>query len=222
MKTGPNIRKRADGRFEARYIKSRTDDGKIVYGFCYGKTYEEAEDKRNAILGVESPKKPLVKHMNLLILGAGDHGQNVYETAHSIHIFEKIDYLDDFKTGDNIVGKCTDFKNFVDEYPVAIPAFGDNQLRKKWFELLQEAGFILPILVHPTALVSPTAELEQGTIVEARATVNSGAVIGKACIISTSTTVDVSVMMGDFTYTEPGITIQKRAVIEPMSNINSL
>ena len=46
MRTGSNIRQRADGRFEARYAKGRDKDGRIIYGCCYGKTYEEAARKR--------------------------------------------------------------------------------------------------------------------------------------------------------------------------------
>lgn len=45
MAKGENIFKRKDGRWEARYIKSREENGKIKYGFCYGKTYVEAKGK---------------------------------------------------------------------------------------------------------------------------------------------------------------------------------
>ena len=44
-KKGENIFKRKDGRWEARYIKGREISGKIIYGFCYGKTYREAKEK---------------------------------------------------------------------------------------------------------------------------------------------------------------------------------
>ena len=44
-KKGENIYKRKDGRWEGRYIKSRTDTGKIVYGYVYAKTYREVKDK---------------------------------------------------------------------------------------------------------------------------------------------------------------------------------
>ena len=44
---GENIRKRKDGRWEARYIKCRDPEGKIHYGSLYGKTYGEVKDKRN-------------------------------------------------------------------------------------------------------------------------------------------------------------------------------
>ena len=42
---GENIYKRKDGRWEARYIKEYTAEGKRKYGYCYGKTYHEAKEK---------------------------------------------------------------------------------------------------------------------------------------------------------------------------------
>ena len=49
MAKGENIFKRKDGRWEARYIKSRDILGKIRYGYCYGKTYREAKEKVSKI-----------------------------------------------------------------------------------------------------------------------------------------------------------------------------
>lgn len=45
MAKGENIFKRKDGRWEARYIKEHDPSGKIRYGFCYGRTYQEAKEK---------------------------------------------------------------------------------------------------------------------------------------------------------------------------------
>lgn len=44
-KRGPNIRKRKDGRWEARYQKGRRPDGKLIYGSVYGSSYKEAKEK---------------------------------------------------------------------------------------------------------------------------------------------------------------------------------
>lgn len=51
---GENIRKRKDGRWEARYIKGRDMDGKIRYGYLYGRSYTEVKDKKNKIIS-ENP-----------------------------------------------------------------------------------------------------------------------------------------------------------------------
>ena len=43
---GENIHKRKDGRWEARYIKGYSEDGKAVYGYAFGKSYLEVKRKR--------------------------------------------------------------------------------------------------------------------------------------------------------------------------------
>ena len=40
---GENIRKRKDGRWEGRYIKARTPEGKIQWGYVYGTVYAEVK-----------------------------------------------------------------------------------------------------------------------------------------------------------------------------------
>lgn len=44
-KKGENIYKRKDGRWEARYQKGYSKTGKIIYGYCYARTYKEAKEK---------------------------------------------------------------------------------------------------------------------------------------------------------------------------------
>lgn len=44
---GENIRKRKDGRWEARYQKGRKEDGTIQYGYIYAKRYTDVKQKRN-------------------------------------------------------------------------------------------------------------------------------------------------------------------------------
>ena len=41
---GENIRKRSDGRWEGRYIKGRSADGKPCWGYVYGATYAEVKE----------------------------------------------------------------------------------------------------------------------------------------------------------------------------------
>ena len=47
---GENIRKRKDGRWEARYEKGRCENGRISYGYVYAHTYDEVKKKRNLAL----------------------------------------------------------------------------------------------------------------------------------------------------------------------------
>ena len=40
---GEHLRKRKDGRWEGRYIKARTPEGKIQWGYVYGTAYAEVK-----------------------------------------------------------------------------------------------------------------------------------------------------------------------------------
>lgn len=53
VKKGENIYKRKDGRWEGRYIKQRTPENKIVYGYIYGKKYTEVKEKLGRIKSQE-------------------------------------------------------------------------------------------------------------------------------------------------------------------------
>ena len=54
-RTGSNIYKRKDGRWEGRYPKGRKSNGKIIYGYVYAKTYTELK-KRLSTISQEHPK----------------------------------------------------------------------------------------------------------------------------------------------------------------------
>ena len=208
MRTGANIRLRSDGRFEARYQKGRTPHGKMIYGYCYGQTYAEAEEKRNAALAKRSgPVR--ARQMNLLILGAGGQGQVVKELAQDMRAFKKIAFLDDDPNNPYALDVCDNCGKYVDEYPIAIPSVGDNALRQKWIEMLIRNGFILPTLVHSTATVSPSAEIGYGTVVEAKVTISANAKIGVGCIISSGAIIERNVTIADWTHIQCGATIRK-------------
>lgn len=50
---GENIYKRKDGRWEGRYMKQRSLDGKANYGYVYGKSYKEAKRKLSDAVNAE-------------------------------------------------------------------------------------------------------------------------------------------------------------------------
>lgn len=206
MKKGNNIRLRADGRFEARYVKGRDESGKIRYGYCYGHTYEEAEGKRAALLSQDVP----MRRLNLLVLGAGSHGDEVMELAQSLRLFDKVSFLDDF-VSERAIGKCRDFEAYLDEYGAAIPAVGDTALRMRWMSELVRAGFAIPTLIHPTASIAGSVQIGGGVVVCARATISTGAVIGKGCIISSGATIGRNVHLPDWTYVECGEVVGEHA-----------
>lgn len=200
MRTGSQVRLRADGRYEARYVKGRDPSGRAVYASCYGRTYEEAAAKRAEALR----RNVRVRELRLLILGAGSHGQEVRELAQRLNVFREIGFLDDDAAKAGTLGPCSGLERWVEAWPAAIPAVGDRALRMRWLGELAEAGFVLPVLVHPDATVSSSAALGYGTVVCARAAVGSGAEIGPGCIISSAATIDRYVVLPPGTHVDCG------------------
>ena len=56
-RTGENIYKRKDGRWEGRYIKERVD-GKARYGAVYARSYKEVKEKLELVKKELAARKP--------------------------------------------------------------------------------------------------------------------------------------------------------------------
>lgn len=111
---GENIRKRKDGRWEARYIKYRDPEGKIHYGSLYGKTYGEVKDKRNKKIAEVPGYGHLVRNPGIL------NYQATFETA-AEHWKQEIRYTIKDSTFSNYEAIL---KNQL------LPELGSTQIRK--------------------------------------------------------------------------------------------
>ena len=160
------------------------------------------------------------KQMNLLILGAGGQGQVVRETAEAIGVFEKIAFLDDNRTLPGVLDSLGNCQRYRSEYPMAFVAIGNNALRRKLIEHLQMVGFIVPILKHPTATISPAVEAGAGTIFEAKTIVNPAVKIGKGVILASASIVEHGAVIGDYSHIESGTIIRKEMTVPPEKHVN--
>ena len=206
------VYQRKNGKWEARFRKGTTSDGKPVYGTVYGDTEEEAIFRRIEHLGYDPDNINGAIEMNLLILGAGIHGHDVFEIAESLRIFKRISFLDDFKTGDDIIGKCSDVALFRKTFPCAFVAMGDNAQRKKHVEILKKERYLLPSLVSLSANISSKAIIGEGVAILPQSTVNE-AVIGDFSIVDVKSTVNSGVQLGKYTRIDCGAIILRGAVV---------
>jgi len=71
-KSGKNIYKRKDGRWEGRYPKYRDSNGKTIYGSVYGKSCTEAKQRLAAIISAEPLEKPCSIILNAPIITFAD------------------------------------------------------------------------------------------------------------------------------------------------------
>lgn len=83
--------------------------------------------------------------------------------------------------------------------PIVV-SIGVNRTRKKIVEkLLCDFG----IAIHPSAIISPSAIIGEGTVVMPGAIVNADVIIGKHCIVNTGASVDHECVVGDYCHIAP-------------------
>jgi len=159
--------------------------------------------------------------MKLLIIGAGGYGRTVADVAKQLGCFEKIAFLDDTKSGSGVLGRCEEYAFFCDEDTTVYPAFGNNELRMEWIEVLTEEGIPVSTLVHPSAYVSPTATLCAGTVVLPKAVVNTGVTVGMGCIVNIGALIDHDSVIENGVHLAPGAIVKAENRIAAGSKIDS-
>ena len=164
---------------------------------------------------------------NLLILGAGQYGAVVKETAQAMGCFDKISFLDDsFGDGnvacrEQVIGKLDELEQLRSEYEYAIPAIGDAYVRISLLERAESTGYRIPIIISPKAYVSPSAKIEKGSVIEPLAGVHANSVVGTAAYISMGAVVNHNAVVRDGCHVDnnavvtSGAEIPSRVKVEP-------
>lgn len=159
----------------------------------------------------------------LLILGAGGHGKVVREVAMSIKdettLYDSVDFLDDnFKEA---IGKIEELEKWKDQYDEVFCGIGNNAVRQSLLKKAEQLGMDIPVLIHPTAYISPTACIEKGTIVEPKAIVNANSYVKAGCIISVGAIVDHDVVVEEFAHINAGAICKAGSHIESMRKLEA-
>lgn len=137
----------------------------------------------------------------LVIIGASGHGKVVADIA-ALNGYKDIVFLDNDENvkecaGYPVIGKSAEAPD--GEVFVAV---GNAETRKRLMELYKDR--VVPVLIHPSAIVAKDVEISAGSVVMAGAVINPGARIGKGCILNTSSSVDHDCIVEDFCHVSVG------------------
>lgn len=136
----------------------------------------------------------------IIILGAGGYAKTLADILQQNNTYTEIKFLDDTKIGENILGKCNDYSKFKNENTDMYPAFGNNEVRSKWFKLLQQENINIPTIIHNSAYISPTVKMETGVAVLPKAVINTDCVIKQGCIINCGSVIDHDCILNEFVH----------------------
>ncbi|WP_336802185.1 acetyltransferase [Kaistia sp. MMO-174] len=144
----------------------------------------------------------------LLLLGAGGHGRVVADIAEASG-WQDVSFLDDRwpqlaqNLAWSVIGKVDEGIESLGG-AAAFVTIGDNRSRLRLLRRLMATGATIPVLVHPSAVVSRHAVLGAGSVVMPNAVVNAGAVIGDGVIVNTGATIDHDCRLADGVHVSPG------------------
>ncbi|WP_341863270.1 acetyltransferase [Gymnodinialimonas sp. 57CJ19] len=137
----------------------------------------------------------------MLIIGAGGHGKVVADTAIASG-YDNIAFLDDAWPEKTSIGSWkVQGKPEKSDFPTFC-AVGSNAAREGIFRAFELDD--APVLVHPSAITSPSSVVENGSLLVAGAIVNADARIGKGVILNTACSIDHDCVVGDFAHVSPG------------------
>lgn len=89
----------------------------------------------------------------------------------------------------------------------AVGGISRNRIRQEIFVRMAERGFAFPRIVHPKAVVEPSAEIEGGVQVFGMSFIGSAVRVGFGAIINTGAIVSHDCKIGDFAHLTPGVVL---------------
>jgi sugar O-acyltransferase (sialic acid O-acetyltransferase NeuD family) len=152
----------------------------------------------------------------IILLGAGGHCKSVLDALSQEKKFKIAAILDKNKTGETIfdaqvTGSDDDmadwFAKGVRHCFITVGSSGNPTTRVAVFKKASQLAFQFPCIIHPKAIVSPYAQIGEGSFIAPGAVVNAGSRVGRHCIINTGALVDHDCEIGDFAHIAPGVSL---------------
>ena len=163
----------------------------------------------------------------LVLWGASGHGKVVLDVARAMGGFNTISFIDDgCEESGREFCECQVFgaSRYLQSlkgkgrfgYLVSI---GNNEIRAACFQRALEHGMLPTTLIHPSAIVSKSARLAEGTVVMPRVVINASAEVGRNCIVNTAAVVEHDCRIGDHVHVSPGVLLGGGVTVHSFAHI---
>lgn len=139
----------------------------------------------------------------IYIVGAGTYGEVMHELAELLG-YKIMGYYDESeeKLGKEIMrvkvlGKFSELNQNEINKRQFIVAIGNNSIRQKLMTKINKLGGRTPSLIHPTAVISPSAEIGKGVYIHANTHIWTKVKISDYCIISSNVVIAHHTKLGN-------------------------
>lgn len=143
-------------------------------------------------------KNSMEKIKELLIYGNGGHAKVVADIAR-LNGYNKIRFIDD--SSNNLK-----FSENLPRIDIII-AIGNNKIREFLQNKVLNLGFNVISLIHPSAIISPSAKIARGAVIMPLAIINADAKIEDGVIINSSSVIEHDCICLSFSHISPSATL---------------
>lgn len=150
--------------------------------------------------------------MKVILIGDSGHARVIADnvTSNGDTVIARLDdkYSELEKRDDCWYGPSSSVHELISqEQAKVVIAIGANAVRQKIVAKLNLSNDDYATIVHKEAIVSPSAELGQGTVVMPGVIVNAAATIGSHVILNTRLVIEHDCVIGDYAHVSPGAMI---------------
>ena len=164
---------------------------------------------------------------NLLIYGCGGLGLEILSYVKAVHAGSSADqpivsgFIDDDVASARLDDARAVWQNDyqvhegIDNAPAGsgvVIAIGDPSVRANIYAKSVSAGLIPLTIVHPTAIISPSASIEQGCVIGPFSFIGPFAKVGSNCIVNNYASVGHDAIVGDSSVLSPYSTLNGSAM----------
>lgn len=141
----------------------------------------------------------------LVILGAGGHSRVVIDVARACGWIDFLVFDDD----PNVVcdGSIQDLLDKIHCYSNFFVAIGSNEVRSRYFTILESFSVEIVTLVHPSSIIMNDVSISKGTLISPGVILNSNVSIGSGSIVNTGSIIEHDSHIGNFVHVSPGAVI---------------
>lgn len=137
----------------------------------------------------------------MYLYGASGHAKVIMDILKDNHV-EIEGLVDDNPNINELLGYPV-FHGKEDISPLII-SIGDNKIRQV---IAHKLNVEFGTAIHSSAIVSPYAIVQEGSVIMQGAIVQSGTCIGKHCIVNTGASIDHECVVGDYVHISPHSTL---------------
>ena len=154
----------------------------------------------------------------IIIVGSGGHAAELRDyinhnnNARPADRMEVVGFIDDNEDSYKHYNFAEPFLGSIKNHEVHKEVFylmgiANLDYRKKIIESLLEKGAEFTGLIHPTAIISPSAQIHPTTVISHNASVGAMAKLGKYNMLNSRCTIGHDSVLGDFNFISPQVAI---------------